>query len=84
MGRTKEIQMENNYKGYETIIKDCINGFISFNVMVGRYDGNSWMFQDHDLYQDVVDGLYWECLPRIYETIMDVVESNFECLKKVS
>ena len=84
MGRMKEVWFENVQKGFETFVKEEIKGVISLNVMIGKYDKDNWMFQDFDTYEDIVGGLYLECVPRIEETIRSVVEDNFECLKKVS
>ena len=84
MGRMKEVWFENVRKGFETFVKEEIKGVISLNVMIGKYDKDNWMFQDHELFEDIVDGLYLECLPQIEETVREVVEGNFEVLKKVS
>ena len=85
MSKSSELWYEENLKGFETIVKDNIKGFISFKFFSGQIDRDNWMFQDFDTYEEIVDGLFLECvLPKIEETIREVVEDNFECLKKVS
>ena len=82
MSKMGELWYEENLKGFEAIVKNEINGVISFNVFTGKYDQNSWVFQDREMYEDVIDGLYRECFPQILGTIKEVVEGNFNCLKK--
>ena len=84
MSKSSELWYEENLKGFETIVKDNIKGFISFKFFSGQIDRDNWMFQDFDTYEEIVDGLFLECVPKIEETIRAVVEDNFECLKKVS
>lgn len=84
MSKSSELWYEENLKGFETIVKDNIKGFISFKFFSGQIDRDNWMFQDFDTYEEIVDGLFLECVPKIEETIREVVEDNFECLKKVS
>ena len=84
MSKTSELQLENNLKGFETFVKEEIRGIITLNVMSGVYDRKSWVFRDYELFEEIVDGLYVECVPQLRDTIREVVESNFECLNKVS
>ena len=84
MSKTSELWYENNRNGFETFLKGMIKGEISFKFFTGQIDKDNWMFQDYDIYENIVDGLYLECLPKIEETIRDVIKVNFECLKRVS
>ena len=84
MSKSSELWYENNLNGFETMVKNSIKGYISLKFFTGQIDRDNWMFQDYDTYEDIVDGLYLECFPKIEETIREVVEVNFECLKKVS
>ena len=84
MGKSSELWYENNLNGFETIVKEMIKGVVSFKFFTGQIERDNWMFQDYEMYEDIVDGLYLECVPQIEETIRDVIEVNFECLKKVS
>ena len=84
MSKSSELWIKENLKGFETIVKNNIKGYISFKFFTGQIDRDNWMFQDFDTYENIVDGLYFECVPKIEETIREIVEVNFECLKKVS
>lgn len=84
MSKSSELWYDNNKKGFESFVKGIIKGLVSFKFFTGQIEKDNWMFQDYDTYEDIVDGLFLECLPKIEETIRDVIEVNFECLKKVS
>ena len=75
---------DNDMRGFERVVKGVIHNTINFLLMIGETDTDNPLLTDKGVYEEVLDGLYFECGLKIFETIVNSVESNFDTLKKTA
>ena len=74
---------DNDMRGFERVVKGVIHNTINFLLMIGETDVDNPLLTK-GVYEEVIDGLYFECGVKIFETIVNSVERNFETLKKTA